>query len=438
MPLDLTVPAVKNATKRAHYLRLLNNILALQSENFLTQSFRGLALMTHPDQALAPSRVWLDRADCIVMHDGTRVETWADLVADITASGAGGLDTGTEQASTWYEIYAIRKSSDGTKNLLLHRAKDHFADANYAATVDASRALRLATSTATDKLAQSFACGMTGLLEFVDIAFSKNGSPASSSIWFTLEADSAGNPSGTPLATSDKLDVSVLTTGAVYTRVVFRTPASLTSGTTYWLVLQGDFTRSDTNNAIWRGTVANGYASGAAKEYNGSVWAAASGVADFDFKTYVTRNDTSVASFLPTGYDQYARVGWVYNDGSSNFVRFTARDRLVQISYTSIVGALSNTAPNVVLLSAVIPPVPVWLLPMLFQGSAADTFVEMGGVPNGYMGASGNNPTRANAAVSTANANTTLAGFATEYQGAYVSRVSGTGTMTVFANGYVW
>lgn len=33
---------------------------------------------------------------------------------DITASGANGLDTGSEAASTWYYIWAIRKSTDGT------------------------------------------------------------------------------------------------------------------------------------------------------------------------------------------------------------------------------------------------------------------------------------------------------------------------------------
>ena len=38
-----------------------------------------------------------------------------DLTADITASGANGLDTGSEGASRWYSIHAIRKSSDGTK-----------------------------------------------------------------------------------------------------------------------------------------------------------------------------------------------------------------------------------------------------------------------------------------------------------------------------------
>lgn len=38
--------------------------------------------------------------------------------ANITVSGAGGLDTGVEAASTWYHVWAIAKA-DGTQNILL-------------------------------------------------------------------------------------------------------------------------------------------------------------------------------------------------------------------------------------------------------------------------------------------------------------------------------
>ena len=39
--------------------------------------------------------------------------------ADITASGAGGLDTGAEASDTWYYIWIIRNSSVGTVDILL-------------------------------------------------------------------------------------------------------------------------------------------------------------------------------------------------------------------------------------------------------------------------------------------------------------------------------
>jgi hypothetical protein len=62
-----------------------------------------------------------------------------------------------------------------------------------------------------------------------------------------LEADNGGVPSNTPLATSDKLDVSRMTTTATWVRIPFRTPYSFSSATTYHLVLQGDYTVSATN-----------------------------------------------------------------------------------------------------------------------------------------------------------------------------------------------
>lgn len=47
------------------------------------------------------------------------IESSVSLTADITASGANGLDGGAEAGNTWYYVWAIRKSSDGTKAALL-------------------------------------------------------------------------------------------------------------------------------------------------------------------------------------------------------------------------------------------------------------------------------------------------------------------------------
>jgi len=41
------------------------------------------------------------------------------LSPDVTVSGANGLDTGSEASSTWYSVWAIAKSSDGTSASLL-------------------------------------------------------------------------------------------------------------------------------------------------------------------------------------------------------------------------------------------------------------------------------------------------------------------------------
>src|SRR5689334_578384 len=114
--------------------------LATQS---LSQSFRGLRVQTHPDSDVAASKI-LFSADAIVMSDGQEVQSWSNIVIDMAAAGAGGLDTGTEQNSTWYELYAIY---DGTnKKGILHRAKDFFLDEDISAAVteDATQGIRSA------------------------------------------------------------------------------------------------------------------------------------------------------------------------------------------------------------------------------------------------------------------------------------------------------
>jgi len=78
------------------------------------QSFRGLHLRTHPNALAAPFQVALLKLDEVVMSDGARyLPTSFPLTADVTVSGLGGLDTGTETASTWYEVYLVGKSSTG-------------------------------------------------------------------------------------------------------------------------------------------------------------------------------------------------------------------------------------------------------------------------------------------------------------------------------------
>lgn len=332
-------------------------VTPIKTQNvILKNTFTDLHLQTHPDQSDSLSKVMLVQASQIVMDDGTVVPSWDRLVADITVSGAGGLDTGTELASTWYEIYAIRKSSDGTKNLLLHRAKDYMNDVSYQSPTDASLGLRLADNT-TDKIAQSWLTVTAGKVEFVEVTLKRNGSP-SGYYWITIEADSSGSPSGTPLATSDKYDASRLPTSSLRIRIPFRSPASLSSSTTYWLVLQGDYSKSSTNNISWDGHSTSQYANGKTRSFNGSTWSDATTIVDATFTIYVTRNETSVT--MPSGYDQKCLVGYVYNNSSSNFRRMVAYDREVMYTDSSSYSLGTNTTvPVLVNLSESVPPVPV-------------------------------------------------------------------------------
>ena len=61
-------------------------------------------------------------ADELVLEDSSNGKVTVRALsetADIATSGAGGLDTGSEAADAWYYVWIIRKSSDGTVNVLL-------------------------------------------------------------------------------------------------------------------------------------------------------------------------------------------------------------------------------------------------------------------------------------------------------------------------------
>lgn len=317
----------------------------------LTQSHRGLRVMTNPNNDARKSKV-LVNADAIVMDDGQEVASWSNLVADITASGANGLDAGTEQASTWYEIWALYNGS--TKAVMLHRAKDYLLDQDTSGLADnTSYALRDAT--ARTKQGQGFRVAVAGPVEFVDVKLIKTGAPTGN-FWFTIESDSGGVPNNTPLATSDKYDVSRLITTSEWVRIPFRTPASLSAATQYHLVLQGDFTVSGANFMSWRGISTGGVPNGSQMTYDGATWTAVVGV-DLMYKIYVTENDTAVT--LPTGYMQKAFLGYVYNDSGSDFRPFHQIGRRVFCGETTewrITNSFAVTTPTLIDARAYLPP----------------------------------------------------------------------------------
>jgi len=397
------------------------------------QYFRGLRLRTHYDNDLAANQVVLHGLDEVVMSDGLRYTGLTlPLVGDISASGAGGLDTGSRTASNWYSVHLIGKSSTqdpADLALLIHREKTWTLDQSQT-TQDTYGLLRDGT---TVKLAQSFQPGTTGLLEMVDLGLLKLNSPTGR-VWVTVEADTSGSPSGTPLATSDKLDVSQIAPALQWVRFPFRAPVSLTSGTTYHLVLQGDFTPHASNNINWYGKGGgSSYANGAWESYNGSVWATTS-TSDFEFKTYVTANDAALT--FPTGYDQSCKLGYVYNNGSNILTRFQQIERRCIPLEQVQVGAFAVATPSVSHIAAYVPPTPI-VVSLYANGDTANQYIQAGGVPDGTFwssvwrfGGIASFITRA------ANENQSLV-LVTDFQGFYPSCYA-SGTATFYVDWWEW
>lgn len=398
--------------------------------NSLSQSFRGLTLGTHPDSDVDDKKIQFS-ADAIVMNDGQEVQGWSNIVVDITASQvANGLDTGSEAASTWYSVWAIYNGT--TKAGLLHREKDYFLDEDTSASIteDATQQLRQdTTSFLNTRIGQGFQVDTAGPVEFIDVKLIKVGTP-SGNYWFEIQSNNGGAPSNTILATSDKYDASLLSTSAQWVRVPFRTPYSVSAATQYHVVMRGDYTISASNYLGWRmdGSAA-GYTKGSKSLCNadtGGTWTTDTDD-DMLLKVYVTRNDTAVT--LPSGYTQRALIGYVYNDGSSNFKPFWQKDRRVFTGHGTewrITNSFTTTAATLIDLSSYLPPVPVWCSFTSYNTSLAASNV-LGRIPaTDAVGTPTSNQGKTVRWTGGAAYTTTSPGLTLEYQAAMLATEQGT------------
>ena len=358
--------------------------IAAATGSGLEQTFRGLHVRTSPNADVAVTTVSVLGLDQWTADDGTLVDdTLTNNTAVISSSGAGGLDTGSEAASTWYEIYRIRKSSDGTLNTLLHRAKDYFLDEQQT-TSDAELELREGATTNV-KIGETFDTDVAGPLEVVHFQLNKQGSPTGR-MWAEVYATSGGAPTGSVLATSDKLDVSLVAATDQEIKFIFHSPLTLVAGTTYWVGLAGDYTASATVNIRVNYNTAGGYAAGAVYAYDDTSWAEIVSGDDLWFKVYVTENDTAVT--MPAGYDQKCKIGYVYNSSGSDLVAFTAHDKTVQFlrNQTSF-ASVTALIPTLTDYSATLPPTPVEVGMLIentnatYQTAQAYLFAEASGFP---------------------------------------------------------
>lgn len=135
-----------------------------------------------------------------------------------------------------------------------------------------------------EKLAQSFTPTLAHSVVQVTIKARKIGSPTGN-LWVTVETDNSDNPSGSALGTSANIDVSTLSTDVAGAEVNFTISTSgLSASTLYWIVMQGDWTRSDTNHVHLDVRDAGGYAGGKGADLHSGTWTKWGG--DFYFKEW--------------------------------------------------------------------------------------------------------------------------------------------------------
>jgi len=330
------------------------------------QTFNNLRLQTHTDSDVQNSKVMFS-ADFIILSDGERVANWDKIVLDLTATGVNGLDTGSEQASTWYSVHAVYNGS--TKGGLFHREKDYFLDEDSSSGEDASQALRSLVDNSNNKISQGFKVDTAGKVPFVDVRLTKNGT-ITGNYWLTIQGDNSGVPDeAVIIATSDKYNADRLVTGNRWMRIPFRSKPSLSAATQYHLVLQGDYTVSGSNFIAWRmdgsaGAYGNG--SKALFDSDTSTWTQDTDD-DMMFKMYIERNEAPVT--LPSGYVG-ALIGYIYNNSSSNLLQFFQKDHTWRLTNLLNNGLLINEtsgAPALIDLFAVVPPQD--LLEVVLSGS---------------------------------------------------------------------
>jgi uncharacterized protein YjbI with pentapeptide repeats len=364
----------------------------------LSQSFRGLSLGTsQKDQVANGTQVVIYRLDEAVMDDGEVVTGWTlPATVDITASGVGGLDGGSSNTNTWYELHAIRKRTDGTKGFMFHRALDRNPDQNTMNTVQWAQNAHQAVNTITTPypyVAQSFVANTSGPLTSIEIRLYKQGSTVTGNCWLTFEANTAGNASGIALATSRKMDVARLQQTNQYpVRFVFDTTANTVAGTSYFWVLRTDYAASDTSWINLEGSSSGPiYYNGVPKGNNGTSWVALNPTINvFPFKTYSEAN--SVAITYPAGYDQHCLISYVSVDSNSKLREFRQRDRTMNMFYSpQWMGYQLDTSTyqQVADLTLTIPPVQCEAIFLVYNGSGGINFLALGSLDAIDLPASG-------------------------------------------------
>lgn len=143
-------------------------------------------------------------------------------------------------------------------------------------------------TTKANKLAQSFIAGKTSQTGVYLHKLADTGT-FTGTVTVALQADSAGTPSGSNLASVTISNATWLATAAGLFQATYSSPYTATIGTTYWLVISTS-TADNSNHPNLGTNTAGGYSSGSVKKNNTTDGWAAIATIDLTFKTTTTYN----------------------------------------------------------------------------------------------------------------------------------------------------
>lgn len=146
-------------------------------------------------------------------------------------------------------------------------------------TVTTGKELDLLGPNAYSRLAMKVVLSGTGTADAKNVSLTLQGVGSFSlntvyTLTASIQADTAGNPSGTPLASGSIFAYQVLPQASSYT-FTFSSPVTLTKGTTYWIHLEANYPADGVNYIEWLGYdggSGGGYANGSAKYYKAGTW----------------------------------------------------------------------------------------------------------------------------------------------------------------------
>jgi len=180
--------------------------------------------------------------------------------------------------------------------------------------------------------AQGFSAGASGTLDKIKIDIKKNGNPTDN-VQISIQADSGGDPSGTDLTSVETISGSSLTTSFVQKTVTFSSTTSVTSGTTYHLVVKRSGSNDGSNYYSLNRDGGSNYSSTLrVKRYDSGTWYNVSSTHDIDFETYVQQTTATISSgSFPTN----ALNARITLDAGTTWRDITARDSNTQLTLAS-------------------------------------------------------------------------------------------------------